>query len=272
MYLPLFRYFGSVGTRFHMTRRRNFCHQESLMDPWEISWREGIKLEENAMNMINSLNFETATETLIESINVRNRNKEDPLETVRLYRPWIQLGGLYQSSAKYKEAISVYDHLLGALNQYMDNRTHSHSEEEKKEFLVIKGTTLNDLGLATDSIGDYMKAQSLFQQAISVSELANEISLKVNSQSNLGMLYENLGKYELALPYHLFSLKHTPAIEIWNHPHFATSLHPYNYIRLESIPQVNRTDIPDDIPLSSLPELHQAEAKKIAQQKDNLKN
>lgn len=44
--------------------------------------------------------------------------------------------------------------------------------------------------------------------------------------ANLGMLYEHIGNYKEAEKSHNISFKYCPAIERWDHPHFATLLHP----------------------------------------------
>jgi len=61
-------------------------------------------------------------------------------------------------------------------------------------------------------------------------------------RGNLGLLYENIGKYDLAKEYHVTALKNFPVTDVWNHPHFATCMHPYHYLKYQPIKFPAMTD------------------------------
>jgi tetratricopeptide (TPR) repeat protein len=224
----------NYNQRIGNIHRRRLCTNNNI-NQLEESWKEGSSLEETAYNFINNCEFEKATELLKKSINIRTSKNEEAMDTVRLYQTWTNLGGLYQSQGNYKEAIKTYKYLLDSFDSVISNHNAEMDEQAKQGLSTLKGRALLDYGMANEVTGDYLKCQSIYQDAISIAERTKDDQLNLVSQANLGLLYENLGRYDVALPYHLNLLKNLPVIEIWNHPHFATCLHPLNYVKYQAV-------------------------------------
>ncbi|MFM6024215.1 MAG: tetratricopeptide repeat protein, partial [Dolichospermum sp.] len=159
------------------------------------------------------------------------------------------LAGLYRSQGRYNEAESLYlqsldickrqlgdDHLdvatslnnqggsnslngLGnaynSLGQYQTAIDfHQQSLKIKREIGDVGGESysLNGLGNVYDSLGQYQTAIDFYQQSLKIFREIGDVGGESASLNNLGAAYDSLGQYQTAIDFYQQSLKITMEI------------------------------------------------------------
>jgi tetratricopeptide (TPR) repeat protein len=129
---------------------------------------------------------------------------------------------LIENSANAQTAIDVKEDLV-----YLD------SMQKSMERLGIENKSVatfnNDLGNIYYHLGDYSKALTLLEKALSIQEqhLGKEHPDTATSYNNIGGVYNLLGEYQKALEYHQKALEIREKVYGLEHPNTATS---YNNI------------------------------------------
>jgi len=87
-------------------------------------------------------------------------------------------------------------------------------------------TSLNNLALLYNSMGNYARAEPLYLKALAIDQIAlgENHPHYATSLNNLALLYKNMGNYARAEPLYLKALAIGKTALGENHPHYATSL------------------------------------------------
>ena len=73
-----------------------------------------------------------------------------------------------------------------------------------------EGTTLNNLGLVYDSLGQYPQAIEYYQQALFIHREVGIVAVEGTTLNNLGTVYNSLGQYPKAIEFYEQALCHPP--------------------------------------------------------------
>ncbi|MFM6266868.1 MAG: tetratricopeptide repeat protein, partial [Dolichospermum sp.] len=119
------------------------------------------------------------------------------------------LAGLYRSQGRYNEAESLYLQSLDICKRQLGD---DHLDVATSLNNQGGSNSLNGLGNAYNSLGQYQTAIDFHQQSLKIKREIGDVQGEGNSLIGLGNAYNSLGQYQTAIDFYQQSLKITREI------------------------------------------------------------
>ncbi len=122
------------------------------------------------------------------------------------------IGAVYYALGEKQQAIDYYNQVLSIIREMADrpeasiNLNNLSNLPANSDTLTgdrtAEATTLNNLGLAYNDLGEKQKAKEYFNQALPLFRAAGDRTKEATTLTNIGLVYNDLGNQQQALEYY----------------------------------------------------------------------
>eukprot|EP01122_Echinamoeba_exundans_P013377 TRINITY_DN5837_c0_g1_i1.p1 TRINITY_DN5837_c0_g1~~TRINITY_DN5837_c0_g1_i1.p1 ORF type:complete len:549 (-),score=109.92 TRINITY_DN5837_c0_g1_i1:534-2180(-) len=194
--------------------------------------------------------IEKAATSLREALDDFCPDITDSYSIVRCFEQFSKLGELYTIQYKWSEAKPVFQKLVNAIENVIvsqrekkrnivaactregrpveSDETYEETVSQLKLLDTALASVLHDLGGSHERLREYEDAQKAYKRSLEISTLGGDDMAASNVAAALGSLYDKAGNSAEAEAMHIQAMKLNPFCERWDHPNFATALHPFH--------------------------------------------
>ncbi len=130
------------------------------------------------------------------------------------------IGAVYYALGEKQQAIDYYNQVLSLIREMGDRPEASINLSNISDILANsdtslddrtpEATTLNNIGLAYNDLGEKQKAKEYFNQALPLFRAMGDRTKEATILNNIGLVYSDLGEKQTALDYYKQALDLTP--------------------------------------------------------------
>ncbi|WP_255513393.1 leucine-rich repeat domain-containing protein [Tychonema sp. LEGE 07203] len=113
------------------------------------------------------------------------------------------IGAVYYALGEKQQAIDYYNQVLSIIREMGDRPEASiNLNNLSSDDRTAEATTLNNIGLAYNDLGEKQTAKEYFNQALPLFRAAGDRAREATALTNIGLVYNDLGNQQQALEYY----------------------------------------------------------------------
>lgn len=196
---------GVVNRHLGLLQEANISNQQALNAYQMLDDKQGMAAANNALGIVayQLSEYHKAIDYFNQDINLRTVD----LGKFSQARTYNNIAIAYWQLDQYQAAIDAYQKSLslfasGRVNLSTDQALGLSIDQIRNKGDVSKtATAMNNLALAMSTVGEISVAEALWTKTTELAQAADSVSVVAAAELNLGKLYQQQGRLELALEY-----------------------------------------------------------------------